>query len=255
MILQKRKDGSIVTASGAFGVYYHDAKSNLTSIFLSDFRSSHGSTANRSSHYSRTVKVDKYDRIWIGTNECLELFNPRENPECLFLLNPLQVSFKHYPTKVGVFSIEETLKRKLWLGLADSFCEFDLESAQINRLTNDSYVGAIFGQQGTVWTASTHGLKQIISKNKQFRIYRQFGDLIGSMAEDANRDLWILGHNNPNVPAALFKFNLSLGTIHNYGLQGPLDSRSFSGDSLRYLVRSLFSDKDKKYLARFTMES
>ena len=222
--IAETKDGSVV-ASSLKGVYYLDAKTGDTTRFIHDPGNPKSVSFN---YYTSGVKVDKRDRVWVGTDKSLELFNPHEK------------SFTHYPTKVDVNDILENPNGKFWLACDDGLYAFDSESGKIDKLTNDPYTSsAIRDRQGVVWISSEQGFRQLHSKNRQFNINHQFGDWIGSIAEDANHDIWILGGPDP-ASASLFKFNPSIGSTYNYGQLPPSDSIKNFQDSF---YRSLFCDK------------
>ena len=194
------KNGSIVYGdSSAFN--YIDSKTGQTSRFTHEPLNPKSIKDN----FVWSVMIDHRDRIWIATWTSLELFNP------------LEKSFTHYPTEPEVVSIQENPDGTLYLGSETGLFLFDPEDTdRLERVTDDLQVTSLTrDRQGILWVPSFYGLRQLISKNRKFNIYKQFGDYIGPIIEDINKEVWLLGSYENKVPT-VFKFNPATGNVNRY---------------------------------------
>ena len=213
------KNGSIVYAD-FLNFCYLDGKTGQTIKFTHD--PLNPKTISEGEVWG--VMIDRRDRIWIGTSTGLELFNPQEK------------TFTHYPTNTHVLGIQENPDGTLFLGTQDGLFLFDPEHTnRLERLTEGCHVNSFTrDRQGNIWVSTLQGLQQLYPNNKKFNIHNQFGNGIGSIIEDVNQDIWLLGYLDHEPLSTVFKFNLATGDVYRY----PRNSK----DPWTW---SLFTDKNK----------
>ncbi len=165
-------NGSIATASTGASGYYVDAKMSKVYQFIANPT---GPTelpglAKTPSFAGRSIMVDKEDRIWIGTNSALLLFDQDRK------------TFKRYHMGSPVLEILERPDGKFFIGRGDGLFLFDPKDGKVDTVNHATTVFSVeVDNQGNVWNASLNGLRQLHLKHKKFNVYRQFGDRIGSI--------------------------------------------------------------------------
>ena len=207
--IAETKDGSVAYAASDSGFYYLDKTTGKTSHYTRD------PFDDKSLPFmSRTVFVDKLDRIWVANTEGLELFNPQKK------------SFRHYPSKSAVLTISEKPDGNFWLGCLDGLYDFNPANGFLHKLPNDFLITSVaMDLQENLWVGSLHGLQQLHAKNRKIMVSNRFGRLVGPILEDHNGDVWILGVeptlHGPSLENSLFRLNPLSKTVSNWKWTPP----------------------------------
>jgi signal transduction histidine kinase/ligand-binding sensor domain-containing protein/CheY-like chemotaxis protein len=224
-------DGAIWAASEK-GLVYMDAHTHQTIRYL------HHSSNPKSlaSDIVKAVLVDRQDRVWAGTYEGVDLFNPEDRSFTHFKLRQLQSG----SSRSEVLELLENSDGKLLIGSANGFYALDPDTGKFDVLVDQNTWSILQDRQGIVWVGTAHGLYQIAPQSKKFKILRQFGPTSVSdvrvFAKDNNHHIWIAGHH-PDYQ--LFRYDPSSKKFFQYR-HDDLNPNSFSGNN----VRGIISDND-----------
>ena len=224
-------DGTLWAASER-GLVHINVHTDETTRYVNGSRDPH----SLASDIVKAVYIDHQERVWAGTQEGVDLFNPADQSFTHFPLRQLQSG----SSRSEVLAFLENPDGKLLIGSANGFYAFDAETGKFDVLVDQNTWSILRDRQGILWVGSAHGLYQIARQRKKFNIYRQFGltsvSDVRVFAEDANHHVWIAGHH-PDYQ--LFRYDPSSRRFFQYRYD-PLNPDSFSGNN----VRGIISDND-----------
>ena len=224
-------DGAIWAASEE-GLLHIDSHTGQTTRYLHDSRDPKSLTSD----IVTTIYIDRHDRIWAGTQEGLDLFNPQDQSFTHFVPGQPKAPFSN-TTVVAIF---ENPDGKFWIGFHPGLYAFDPDTGKFGALIHQYIWSILQDRQGIMWIASGHGLFQITRGENKFIYSRQFGPASVSdvrvFAEDKNHHIWIAVHNSDHQ---LFRYDPSSRKFFRYQYD-PSDPYSFSGFS----ISGIIPDKD-----------
>lgn len=159
------------------GLYRFDPKSDqITYVPINNSKNSLVAINNSSGSEITVIHEDYLGRLWVGT------------AAGLFLLNPSSGTFKHYPCKIRVNTLDEDAFGKLWIPGGDQasgravMAVFDLKELEysyteypLNNPTGlkDMYLnGIMVGSTGDIWVATqSWGISRMDQKTGKFNYY------------------------------------------------------------------------------------
>jgi ligand-binding sensor domain-containing protein/serine phosphatase RsbU (regulator of sigma subunit) len=177
-------------------------------------------------HTPIAVLRDKKKRLWIGTEEGLDLYDPdKDNFRRL-------KSIKAPGMKPGPDVIASMLMRddgKIWIAtVGTGLYLFDPDTRQ-SRLVKDSVlqpdagiVSLFIDSRKDLWVGTTTGVYKMDSRTEKFTSYRElhplFGSIIAAIEEDNNGFLWLSNSNGLCCFNPVSKKFILYSTSH--GIQG-----------------------------------
>ncbi len=225
--IAEARDGSLWIANRK-GLFHRDAHTGQTTRYRHDPSDSHSLAHDVVS----TVYIDRYDRVWAGTEKGFDLFNPEDQSFTHFLQRELQF----VGSQLEVHALLEYPDGTFWVGSTRGLFAFDPETEKFDSIM-DRYIWSFLkDRQGNIWVGTDYGLHQIAPQSKKFNIYRQFGQTdvadVRVYAEDVDHHLWIAGLR-PNH--YLFRFDPSSRRFFQF-LHDPENPQSYSGNSIRGII-------------------
>ena len=199
---------------------------------------------NPNSLYHDAVGIiypDKNKKIWIATQESLDVLNTETNTFTHFTRENLQ-GLSHYK----ITSILGDKDGNIWIGTFKGLNKIDpktnqitqyLPSSLIENQISDSYInsnGISQDKSGFIWISTKNGLNQFDPKTNRFRSYFQsdglLSDNVYKVNEDDSGNLWVTSSRG------MSKINLTNMTFRNYTSLDGLDINfaSFMKDSLGF---------------------
>ncbi|MEX2235117.1 MAG: two-component regulator propeller domain-containing protein [Cyclobacteriaceae bacterium] len=168
----KTQDGSVWVAS-RMGVFLLNKKNASVIKYFPDHEVPFG------------LLLDKQERIWIA----------RATPSGLDLFNPDNETFTHYMSNFQVDALLEDADGKMWVGTREGLYILDPEREKLIKINNEYITSLLMDHQDGIWAGSLHhGLSHFYPQKQIFNIYREFGNVIGFLIEDAKHDIWMLNY-------------------------------------------------------------
>ena len=229
--IAETRDGAI-WAGTEEGLVHIDSHTGQTTRYLHDSKDPKSLTSD----IVKRVHIDRHDRIWAGTQQGLDLFNPQDQSFTHFVPGQSKAPLSN----IEVVAIFENPDGKFWIGFHPGLYAFDPDTGKFGALMHQNIWSILQDRQGIMWIASAHGLFQITQGENKFIYSRQFGPSsvanVRVFAEDKNHHIWIAAHNSDHQ---LFRYDPSSRKFFQYDYD-PLDPYSFSGNS----IMGIIPDKD-----------
>jgi len=174
---------------------YYENFSNFVS-----YRYENGNSAGLSGSNVRCFCEDKFNNLWIGTDNGLNKFDKEKNEFTHF--------FDNEPAGFQVNSIKPDSAGSLWLGTADGLIYFDpVSKKQVkypgnntdsNSISSNNVTNVLITSDGTLWAGTIAGLNRFNSARGSFERYVNIPgndnslseNNILSLYEDKEKNLW-----------------------------------------------------------------
>lgn len=197
--IAEARDGSLWLA-GEQGLIYVEAKTGRTVAY----RQEQENPKSFSGLVTRSILIDRKDRVWIGGDRGFNLFDPTTGSFAHFLDN------NQGPNEVT--SLESHPDGRLLVGHGRGLYSFDPKTGKHELIADGTSTSILTDRQGIIWHSSKWGLNQINPKNRKFRIQFRNSEHTGycmfGMAKDGNNDLWIL-----TLAHGAFRFDPSFSKV------------------------------------------
>jgi len=222
--IQKREDGKFWIATSK-GLVLYDALLNKIEKHYT-----HSENDPQSLYYDVVdiVYPDSNNKLWISTQESLDVLNPETNVFTHFTRENLQ-GLSHYK----ITAILEDRDGFIWVGTYNGLNRIDPKSNQIiqylptsnqKNQISDGYIntkGIFEDKSGYIWVSTKNGLNKFDPKTNSFSSYFQsdglLSDNVYQVNEDGSGNLWVTSDKG------LSKLNLSNKTCMNYTSLDGLD--------------------------------
>jgi signal transduction histidine kinase/ligand-binding sensor domain-containing protein/AraC-like DNA-binding protein/AmiR/NasT family two-component response regulator len=187
---------------------------------------------------NNTVKrlhIDTKNRLWAGTQQGLDLFDPKTQSFIHFLPESLSAT----DVVFEIMAINESADGKIWVGSGHGLNVFDPEKRRFELLIDQAIWSILEDGQGNTWVGAVDGVYQIAPILKKFKIIQQFGSMSISdarpLAEDKKNNIWIAVHN-PGYH--LFKYNPFNMQFYQF-LHDRQNPHSYFGNVSRAISKNL----------------
>jgi signal transduction histidine kinase/ligand-binding sensor domain-containing protein len=253
--IAESKDGNLWIATNIGGM----CRFNRTRENFTRFRHSDNNTNTIISDITNCILVDHAGKIWIGTQQGLDLFSPESN------------SFKHFiHTSRDTASLSdnyikcifEDSKHNLWIGTANgglnlynrqtrAFQRFQRNKADSSAISGDDVYNIFEDSKHRLWIATNgNGFNLFIPATGTFRHFKNdeknpnslAGNTVLAINEDAENNLWISSEN-----AGLSIFNYETGKF-TFCKNDEIDKSSISNNSVYAIYRD---KKNNMWLGNF----
>jgi ligand-binding sensor domain-containing protein/signal transduction histidine kinase len=208
--------GSYDPKSGQYRTYHHDPSDPSS---LSDDR-------------VHRVFVDREKRLWVGTDDGLNLYDPPTQRFRTFALESESHLSQSY------VAIDEDSSGALWLGTSHSglhrfdpttghFTVYRNDPAKTDGLRDDTVPMVHVARSGLIWAGTQNGLNSLNPRTGRFQAFDVRNGLpantISCILEDAQGNLWLSTNNG------LSKLDPSHGTFANYAVFDGLPGNDLTG--------------------------
>jgi signal transduction histidine kinase/ligand-binding sensor domain-containing protein/DNA-binding response OmpR family regulator len=227
--IKEKGEGNLWIATDV-GLVLYDPVSNKV---ISQYR--HNDNDPQSLYHDdvNIVFTDRNKRLWLSTQESLDVLNPEGTLFKHYTRENLQ-GLSHYK----VTAILEDRDGFIWIGTFKGLNKIDPESNQITQYLpssnqenqiSDSYIntnGIYQDKSGMIWISTKNGLNSFDPKTKSFSTYYQsdglLSDNVYQVKEDDSGNLWVTSGKG------ISKINLSSKTFRNYTSLDGLDINTAS---------------------------
>ena len=134
-------------------------------------------------NFSWTVYVDKKERIWIGTENGLDLFNAHNK------------SFIHFLRGIRVACILEIANEKFLIGSSNGLYSFDSKTGNFEKIASEFTTSIVRDNQGIIWLTIANGIMQIDPQTRKFHTDQQFGRISAIIEDSTNNNIWMLAYS------------------------------------------------------------
>ena len=216
--IAESKNGKVWMSTGMGIVKWDSNEEKLTRYTY------HESDPKSVNQYHRTIYIDGKDRIWVGAEHSLDLFNPVDS------------SFTHFRpvTSESLLNFEvkqiiETKTGNLLIGSRRGLYLFSPDSVQFRKIFEPYVWSEMVDKQQNLWVGTFKGLFQLPSQGKRFEIVNIFGSTrvsdVRVTTVDSNKNIWIVSQDEPNQ---LFQFNPYTKVFTGYK-NDPKNHQSYTG--------------------------
>ena len=201
-----------------------------------------------SSNKVRCIYEDRKGVLWVGTENGLNKFDPKNDRFIRYKSDPSD------PTSLSnnfVYVIYEDRSGELWVGTLDGLDRFDREKEQFTHYKHDpsdpaslgyNYIYSIYeDRSGVLWIGTHVGLNKFDQRKKRFILYRSKPGVLNSLSSN---DIFSIYEDRAGVfwlgtyGGGLDKFDREKGEFTHYR-HDPHDPTSLSSN----LVRAVYKDR------------
>ncbi len=225
------------------GVNYYHGQTGTFDQFLHD----DSDTDSLNSNLVNVVFLDRSQRLWVGTNEGVDLFDADTR------------KFKHYyldeinprpSSTISITAFYEDLQGNLWVGTqksglfklvpsTGSFTQFQPDSANLNSISSENVRAILPAGDISLWIATDKGLNLFIPSEEKFIRYEHSESQEDSIADNLVRTIYLddSGILWLGTPAGLDCFDVKKNRFIHFN-HDPMDIKSLSNNSVLAIYQS-----------------
>lgn len=226
--LTEDHEGAVWIGTFSQGVTRYDTRSGRSETYHhnpSDPRSLSQNEVHR-------VYVDRKERVWVATDDGLNLFDPVARKFTVYKLTTQNRFSQAYG------AIAEDSAGNLWLGSTFSglhrfdpdtghFSVYQHTSDDAGGLRDTSATEVLMSRNDTLWIATQNGLNSLDTKSGVFRAYDTRDGMpanaVSCILEDDRGDIWL------STTRGISKYSPTTRTFSNYSLFAGLPGSDFTG--------------------------
>jgi two-component system sensor histidine kinase ChiS len=186
-------DGSVWLCSFGSGIYRYYPKENRYEVYGSFGHD----TTSLSFHTPVAILKDKKNRLWVGTEEGLNLYNPDKNN--FTRINSIRTNGKHTDDVIASMILRDD--GRIWIGtIAKGLYIFDPDTRKAEVYTSTvlpsdaPMIAMKLDSKKNLWIGTTSGLYSIDRKTgaatEYAKINTMFSSIITAIEEDDKGNIW-----------------------------------------------------------------
>ncbi len=222
------EEGKLWLGTAGGGLIFFDPATCETRTFIHDEKDA----TSLSNNHARLLLLDQQQRLWIGTNNGINVLSADRTKFKRYGSDPQDAStLPHHRVR----ALHQTASGEIWIGTSGGLSRYDKENDRFETITaeekllSDNDVRCIFEDQGGIlWLATGVGLTRYNPELKTSQFFYEKDGLANNtlygLLPDGN-ELWI----TTNI--GLSRFNRLDFTCKNYNVSDGLQSNEFNFNS------------------------
>lgn len=184
-VIHKNRTNQLWVGTNGGGLYRFESESGQ---FVA-FKNRTNDTLSISSNTIRAIYEDMIGRLWIGTSNGLNLFQPDKNG---FTKYHMQSGDSTSLSHSHVRTIHSTSDTTLWVGTASGLNYLNIKKNQFEQyfsqdgLPNDYIYGILSDQQGHIWLSTNRGLSRFKIQGENGNRVRNYFEPDGIQSDEFN---------------------------------------------------------------------